>query len=402
MSAGLKSFFRWVIKIAVGILLYIVVNQYFFCPQYNFPTPHPFSGSFIYNPYQNMDSLQWRKCNFHAHTRAWYGATTGEGNEEKLWNTYDSLGYDVHCISNYERVNRYHDTAHNYLAAYEHGYGLMKNHHLLLNTRQVIWGDYYFPQTLSNKQHMLECLHADDTQLLCINHPLLSHGYAPDNMRYLRGYDCLEVLRENNTYSFLNWDAALESGNPVFILADDDVHHIDNPFEVGRNCTWVNSSTIRANDIILALKTGNAYGMIVGYTPDETMQQKLAKVKAGLPMLRDVHLNGDTINVRVSKKAQEINFFGENLQQIGMILSASEGMYVMKKTDPYVRVQIKFDDGTQMFLNPFFRYDGNFPEQKIPPVNELKTILLRIGGVLILLSYLIILIVRGRRKHSLI
>jgi hypothetical protein len=118
-----------------------------------------------------------------------------------------------------------------------------------------------------------------------------------------------------------------------------------------------------------------------------------------LPTLRSVHLVGDTIKVSVSKQSREINFFGENLQQIGMILSASEGMYVMKKTDPYVRVQIKFDDGTQMFLNPFFHYDGKFPEQKIPPVNELKTIFFRITGVIILLSYLIILIISTGRKQ---
>jgi hypothetical protein len=275
----------------------------------------------------------------------------------------------------------------------------MKNHHLLLNTHHVIWGDYYFPQTLSNKQRMLQCLSVNDTQLLSINHPLLSHGYAPDNMRYLSGYDCMEVLRGDNNYSFLNWDAALESGKPIFILADDDVHHINDPFEVGRNCTWVNSPATKANDIIHALKTGNAYGMIIGYKPGETMQEKLAKVKAGLPILRSVHLSGDSITVRVSKMAKEINFFGENLQQIGMVLGSAEGTYVMKPTDPYVRVQIKFDDGTQIFLNPFFHYDGKFPEQKIPEVNESKTILFRITGVIILLSYLVILIIRSKRKH---
>jgi len=210
----------------------------------------------------------------------------------------------------------------------------------------------------------------------------------------------MEVLRDDNTYSFLNWDAALESGKPIFIVADDDVHHIEDPFEVGRNCTWVNATTPKARNIIHALKTGDAYGMIIGYTRGETMNQKLAKVKAGLPMLRAIHLNGDTIRVRVSRPASQINFFGEKLQQIGMILSSSEGMYVMKPGDPYVRTQIVFDDGTRIFLNPFFRYDGKFPEQKIPPVDESKTVFFRIIGGLILLALVIVIVIRARRRRG--
>lgn len=393
------TFIYLTLKSISTFILFLLINQYLFCPQYHFPAPHPFSGKKIYNPYANADSAQWRKCNFHAHTRAWKGFTSGSGSAGKLWNRYDSLAYDVHCISNYELVNRYRDTAVNYLSAYEHGYGFNKNHHLILNRQKVIRGDYYFPQTLSNKQHMLECLRVNDTALLCINHPLLSYGFAPDDMRILSGYDCIEVLRGDNTYSFLNWDAALESGKPVFMLANDDAHDNASTFEVARNCTWVNAGSSRANDIIQALKSGNAYGMIIGGSATETFGQKLARVNAGMPLLRYLHVTGDTIHLCVSEPAQRILFFGSGLQQLAPEQNGRNGEYILKSTDPYVRAQIFFDDGTQMVLNPLFRYDGKFPEQIMPEVNEVRTTLFRIMGGIILVVYIIAIILLPQRKH---
>jgi len=44
---------------------------YFMAPVYDFPAPQSFSGKKIYNPYESMDSNQWKKANFHFHAHAW-------------------------------------------------------------------------------------------------------------------------------------------------------------------------------------------------------------------------------------------------------------------------------------------------------------------------------------------
>ena len=167
----------WLFLISGALLSYLVVNQYFFCPRYTFPEPHNFSGDKIFNPYQHSDSAVWRRCNFHAHTQTFSGLTNGKGTAPELWDMYDSLGYDVHCISQYERVNRYAEKDSNFIPAYEHGISFGKHHHGVLGTYRVTWGDYIFPQTLSNKQRILDCLQRDSSAFVIVNHPMVRNGF---------------------------------------------------------------------------------------------------------------------------------------------------------------------------------------------------------------------------------
>src|SRR5258705_7191981 len=115
------KFLGWLLVISIGVILFVIVNQYLFCLQYTFPPSKLFSGSKFYNPYQNLDSTEWKQCNFHAHVHAWSGLTNGKGTAEDCWRAYDSLGYDVHCISDYEKVNDFGADHPNFIPAYEHG-----------------------------------------------------------------------------------------------------------------------------------------------------------------------------------------------------------------------------------------------------------------------------------------
>lgn len=388
----------WLFLIIGALLLYFVVNQYFFCPRYTFQKPHNFSGDKIFNPYQHSGSAVWRRCNFHAHTRTFSGLTNGKGTAAELWSIYDSLGYDVHCISQYERVNRYSEKDSNFIPAYEHGLSFGKHHHGLLGTYRVNWGDYIFPQTLSNKQHLLDCLQRDSSAFVIINHPMVRNGFPPDDFKYLENYDAIEVLRANNTYSLLQWDAALTAGIRAFIVASDDAHDSSNPFEVGRNCTFVNAPLVSSNTILQAIKSGEAYGMRIHYIPGETMQQKIARFRKGFPTLNAATMAGDTLKVSVSESAQQILFFGQDLQQLGASYNTSVGSYIFKPADSYVRTQIYFADGNTIFLNPVFRYTGVSYRANVPVVNSSETILFRVMGIIILALYLLFTIGLIRRK----
>src|SRR6185295_6464610 len=216
----------WVLFISSWLLAVVAVNQYFFCPQYNFETSLPFSGPGIYNPYEDADFSHWHKCNFHTHVRSWLDIPPRTGTAADAWNIYRKLGYDVHCISNYQCVDDYHHEDSNYLEAYEHGYGILKNHQNVLGTKEVVWKDYVLPQTLANKQHILSTLRKNDSAVIIINHPAHHNAYHPDDFSFLSGNDCLELFPSGSLGA---WDSALSAGRRVFAIADDDTHDITNP-----------------------------------------------------------------------------------------------------------------------------------------------------------------------------
>jgi hypothetical protein len=390
--------FLWLLFLFAGLVLYVAVNQYLFCPQYSFSKSKPFSGLQFFNPYQNADSTQWRLCNFHAHVHAWGGLTNGNGTAAACWHVYDSLGYDVHSVSNYEEVDDYGNDQPNYVPAYEHGYNFMKNHHGVLGTHHVEFGDYLFPQTLSNKQHMLDCLNRDDSAVIAINHPVLRNGFPALDFQFLAGYDLIEVLR-STTHSFPQWDSALSSAHRVFIIADDDMHDYSKPDEVGRNCTWINAAEVTENNILQGLKSGNAYGMIIASPEGETMAQKIQRFKKGFPKLNSLQIINDTLRVSVSVKAKVIQLIGQGGKKLLEVHNDSTASYPLQSIDTYIRTQIDFDDGTSIFLNPVFRNDEH-ATVVMPSINRGISSLLWAAGVFLLVLYLFIVFRILRRKPS--
>jgi hypothetical protein len=386
--------------IVIFPVVILIINQYLFCPQYNFPVPRPFSGALIYNPYSGNNFSHWHKCNFHTHVRAWSGLTNGKGDAADAWNIYDSLGYDVHCISNYQNINQYNSDHTNYIPAYEHGFGILKNHQGVVGASQISWSNYFLPQTLANKQHILSELRKDDSAVVIINHPELRYAYTPADMQFLSGYDCLEVFP---TCSMQEWDAALSAGKPVFIVANDDAHDVTDPTQVGRNCTWINVAEVNQNNILHALKTGNTYGMVVGRIPTETMDQKIAKVRAGLPMVTGVQVMNDSLRVSLNRHAAAFQFIGQNGKVLSTVEEDSVASYHLESSDTYVRTRIFFSDATEINLNPVLRYNGTLPANTIPLIDENKTFYMRVTGAIILLLVIFLPLMlrrRARERHS--
>ena len=364
----IKRIFKFLLAFFI-ILLILELLIYFTVPVYDFPVPQKFSGDKIYNPYQGMDPARWEKANFHFHLHAWGGLTSGRGNTaDEFRKTYKKLGYDVPCVSDYMRINTTNKDSIFYIPAYEHGLGVRKKHHLLLGAKKVLWFDYSFFQNLNHKQYILNLLRPQN-EIVAIAHPDWENGFSLNDMKLLSNYDLLEVL-DNNWRSVPQWDAALSSGHPVFIVADDDAHNIKDPYEIGRCCTFVNSPTLQAKDVLSALKRGNAFGADVYMSDGESFDVKALRAKQ-IPVLQSVEVRNDTLRIRTSQAAIRFVFIGQDGKLLKRTWYSNDAWYRIRPEDTYVRTEIVFFNhyfgpGTIFYLNPVFRYSGQVP------VNELK------------------------------
>lgn len=379
---ALKIFFLFI----GTLIMWQAVNQYLFCPSYSFTDNKPFSGDQWYNPYAAINSGIWTKANFHAHVKAWGGIANGHGTPADVWKGYDSLGYGVHAISNYHNIDKDFNDSANYVSAYEHGYNIKKTHQLVIGDNKIVWLDYIFPQTLSNKQHLLNKL-KHKNNIVFTNHPGMRNGYTDDDMRHLTNYDCIEILNPQ-AISLSQWDAALSSGIPVFGTGNDDMHNVFHPRELGRYCTWLNMPVINTQNILTALKRGNGFAMLIGQNEQESHHDRQQRISKDLPTLKNFSLINDTLRVEFTKPAIEIKFIGQN----GKVLSTTTGttsfFYVIQQTDTYVRTAAKFADSTEIFLNPIFRHTGSPLETKAGFTrNTIQSILLSILGIAVLVAW---------------
>ncbi len=341
----------------VLLLISFLLIPYLISPIYNFSKPELFSGQRYYNPYQQMDS-SWKVCNFHAHSRSWGGVTDGKNtNIDTIFEVYEKMGYSHIGISNYQKIS--HIEKENILSipVYEHGFNIKKRHHLPLGTDNVSWLDFFFFQTLSHKQFVLNKLRPT-SDFLAINHPKFSNGFEESDFSYLSNYDAIEVLNHYRT-SIPHWDSALSSGYYAVLLANDDMHKLDKMDEVGVNFTVVNTDSLSRYDIIQALKAGRHYGVKIHLKPDESYQVKAKRI-ANLIHPDFMEMKGDTLLVRLDTVASVIRFIGQGGQLKDSVLSAKNTYYIFQQTDTYIRIEIEDVDSNLYLFNPVVRTDDQY------------------------------------------
>jgi len=364
----------------LALLIFILFSlPFIISPVYDFPEPKPFSGDKIWNPYQDMDTNNWKKGNFQIQAKAWGGLTDGSNNPtDSVFAIYQMLGYDIIGISDYQKINKYYEGKPDYIPIYEHGFNMRKTHQVSIGVKDdfVLWLDFPFYQTTSQKQFMINLLRPH-TEILALVHPDFSlEGYSKDNLKYLRNYDLLEALNHQR-FSISHWDAVLSAGHAKYILADDDAHDIRNPFLVGVVSTYINSKTKNREDIIAAMKSGNTYGY-VPYTPDFDTYKKKALRAKNLPLLKEARLEGNRFCVRADGKPKSIRFVGQEGVVKKEVKNTSKACYNFKDNDTYIRTEIDYGRGEFMLLNPIFRYHNSNPLfEELPTINWWKTILYR-------------------------
>jgi hypothetical protein len=213
----------------------------------------------------------------------------------------------------------------------------------------------------------------------------------------------IEVLNQCR-FSIAHWDAALSNGHPAFIVANDDAHDLLNPKEVGMICTFINSPSERAEDIISSLKSGKAYGVDIFMEEGSDMAKKANDHKA-LPYLTSVEIKHDTLFVSVSEPYHDVIFFGQNGARLKMATQGKTAFYKIMPNDSYVRTQITFWGSTRYYLNPVFRYSGADPFKKqVPLIDMTKTWMQRIIVIffILLVGFMLWWVKKGKNKGRLI
>ena len=385
---------RWtliVLTVIFGIIIGYWMVLYLAVPHYYFKEGRPFQGEVLYNPYQDMDSTQWKQYNFHCHSRSYLGLTNGRlSHESTIDSIYSLLGYDHYGISDYMSINRHGaddgapTAASSYIPAYEHGYGFIrKTHQLCIGAEKVRYIDYPFVQTMDMKQYMLNKL-GEQCRFAVPAHPSYTKGYKVKEMRYLSGYRLLEVFNPFGC-SEEHWDAALSTGHRVYAIGDDDSHNVLNSNEVGRNFTMINSSSMNPDSIYQALDKGCSYAVDFHIYYDKPFEMKTERMKE-LPHLTRCELCGDTLIVETSNGFIEIaDFIGQDGKTLAHQEMIHQAQYVIQPNDSYVRVKMRLPNNTFFYLNPITRHPTPILyDSSIAEINYTQTVLYYIIYLLVI------------------
>ena len=404
----MKKFFKYLLYLALAFIAFLIAMN-IFVPVYIFDEPVPFHGDYLLNPYQDIDSTYWKCCNFHGHTRQYGGVTNGRNNGNAVYDSmYRLFGYDHVGISDYNKVNGYENGKDpGFIPGYEHGYNVWKTHQVCLGTKKVRRIDYFFYQTLSHKQHMLNKL-AEQNRVVAVAHPSFVDGsYNVRDMKYLSNYKILEVLN-----GFVNspehWDMALSNGHLVYLIADDDTHDVLKVNDIALRITYLNAKDNDANQLYDALLSGKAVGIDFDLDRQEKMDHKVERFKRDIPYLNSAKLNDNDFAVSVSKPIRKAEFIGQN----GIVLKEENHTkedtvfnvsYQIQPSDQYVRTVLTFFDGTTMWLNPITRHESpDITKQRLDHISYTWTAALWMVylGIILLIIKLVQKYTQNKKVHA--
>jgi hypothetical protein len=356
------------VKRALGALIpaffvWLIADQYVISPTYAFEASKPFSGDSIHNPYRNYVAAEWTLANLHAHTSSWFGFTNGKGDANDVYEAYDSMGYGIHLISEYQKISKHGDSSASYISAYEHGFNIPKGHQLALGNRQVTWKDYLFPQTLSNKQDILNRLASDEGNVVVINHPGMRLGYKPTDFKFLSNYDCMEVL---NSYgpAFEYWDTALSNGKMVSIVGNDDTHNAGNRKAVGKFATLIHAPGRKKDEVLRAMREGRTIGVQIPQIASMTFPEKIDMLKRSSPAIERVSVDSGRLSVRFSVPVYDLSITGQGGLKVYATDITTRIDFTIRPEDTYLRVSYMTSDSIRYFLNPVHRSNGRMGNRR--------------------------------------
>ena len=322
-------------------------------------------------------------ANFHAHTAKFLESPKREARSASLLDTlYHYFGYSIYSISDYQSINIREKKYNWYVPVYEHGYQYYKNHQLVLNAKKVSWLDFPFPQTLSNEQFVINRLKKDSGAIISIVHPVYRKAYSFEDFKYLSNYEILEIANHDRLFKSY-YDTILSAGHPVFLIADDDSHEMDNIKDICSSFNLINTDLVR-DSVLKSLRTGRSVGVKFNISAFKTNQEKKAAL-LNLPGISSITCKNDSLSIRLRKDVRTIKFIGQHGKEKKRLENCSTGTYLFSASDTYIRTEIESYDGTIYLLNPFFRYNGISMPEYVPKLNILKTWVCRSSAIGLLL-----------------
>jgi hypothetical protein len=372
------AFFKWM---GLGLLFFILSAIFIatlpyalYTNIYDFPEIKPFSGKHWFNPYQDLpisDTGVWKKSNFHGHTKAWGSLTDGHTDHQAYDSVYRSLGYHSIGISNYQFIDSTFNNKSGYVPNYEHGYNVWKRHHVCIGAHSVTWLDFIFGQSIHHKQTMLDRL-KPTVDVLAIAHPKFRGSFDPEDFSLLGNYDCIEVLNHYRI-SDTQWDSALSSGYPAWIVGDDDTHNAKAEGETGVCWTMVHApGEAKRSALMQSLKHGRAFG-VTG---------KRGHVEA-YPLTYAIE--GDSLlTIMLSDTVHRIEVIGQGGKILRIDSNVQDMRHPLRESDTYIRTKFH-GDSSITWMNPIMRGNGKNTLQ--PTINVMQTIAYRsawIGGYILI------------------
>lgn len=383
------------------LLLVLAIELTSVSPIYSFRAPQPFSGPDIFNPYAALDTVQgWKRANFHTHTRVKgpFPPNECEAWPQETYDTYRKLGYDIVTFSNHNELTTHPFDPSLQVNVYEQGYSPFKFHKLVFGSPKVIHFDPLLPILTSQMQFELDYL-GRSSDFIQINHPYRTVGLTEVDMKALSGYEIMELDTHVSTQNEY-WDQALSAGHYSFGLANDDLHHARDPHRIAIRCNFLCTPSAGYEDIKDALLGGCYYAMRVPDYGDGDWEEKIEK-NHRLPSLRTIGLDGCTLYMTLSEKADSIRVNGQDHATLLLARDTDRVEYSLGADEPYARFTAYFPGGEVIYTNPFARYDAsvasspmnNAPQQ----VNLFLTVLYNLL-VLALLAATVYLFVKLYKK----
>ncbi len=186
----------------IGVILLIILVLYLAVPSYTFAEIEPFNGDFIYNPYSEINRI----------------------------NYFDFRSENIENQG---------------VKVYEYGYALTGTRYLCFGYKNKRKIDYPFLQSIHYKQFNIDKLNKN-CRLVALAHP--SKGFKKGQLTRLDHYRVMEALSENDN-SLYYWDIALSNGHRVNIIA------------TGKNHMTACIGENDAESVYKSLETGNAYAV---------------------------------------------------------------------------------------------------------------------------------------------
>ena len=351
----LKYFAYGLLSLVLLIALYLG-GSWLLTPRAKLVETTPFSGNYWHNPYQNVNLENVFSGNFHAHTDRWGFFTSGRNTREELYDAYKRMGFDVITISDYQSINRFRDTAPDYIPTYERGFNFKKTHQLVIGAKRVLAFDVMLPQTTRMKQHFINRLQTQG-ELIGLAHPQSwGGGYSDEDLLKLTGYHLFEVLNHFDDWQERAWDLVLSSGKLVWLLANDDSRDVArNWHQVGRRFTRIFAENTNAENIIEALRHGRHYGVAMPVLDGETFEEKAERFR-NLPNVTRFEIVDNTLFIQIDEPLREVVLIGDYGVELARFSDENEIIFDLNSLNvTYVRAKIFLPNNVIYYFNPITR-----------------------------------------------
>jgi len=287
----------------------------------------------IFNPYVAKTNVY--KGQLHCHSTESDGVDT----PTEIVTAYKNAGYDFVCLTDHDNLTADPEVADIlFIPGVEETSSLPTAHIGHINA------DAQLGKT--SAQTIIESIIVETNALASLNHAVSYSSLRPDNYLNLEDLQLMEILSPNGSDE-IPWVELLDSGKPIWCIAEDDCHDIGGA-NFNKYLVKVYADSCTITNIIDSLRNGNFYAMEVDGST-----------------ITDLSLSGNTISITVSDSSN-IEWLGKGNRALQTDNAVTTASYTIKGNERYVRLRIKnVASSDYTFTQPIFisPIEGNYGDK---------------------------------------